>query len=360
MTVYEPIAFPLDRQARADLAAIAEDTIARGSKSFAAAARLFDPETRRSAMMLYAWCRYCDDTIDGQALGHRRLEADPAPVADGAAPFAAPFAASCAASVPAPSPTPGAAGMAERLARLEAETRAALAGRPSREPSFRAIAEVARRHALPADLVLRHLGGYRMDAAGRRYRTIEDVYDYCYHVAGVVGVLMAMVMGRSEPETLDRACDLGIAFQLTNIARDIVEDARNGRVYLPEDWLREADLAPGDIADRRHRPVVVLLANRLVDAAEPYYASAYHGLAALPPRSAWAVATAHGVYREIGLGVKARGVAAWDERISTGRRQKLAHVARGAAKAALARRGTVAPRPTTLWTRPRDGDDIAR
>ena len=319
-----PLARPLDPAARADLAAIAEDTIARGSKSFAAAARLFDPETRKSAMMLYAWCRHCDDTIDGQDLGfsnRRNL--------------------------------PSAISPAMRLDRLEAETRNAVAGGASSDPNFQAIAEVAARHALPETLLLEHLEGYRMDVEGRHYETIDEVFDYCYRVAGVVGVMMAVVMGRTEETVLDRACDLGIAFQLTNIARDIVDDARHGRIYLPAAWLREADLAPSDLLDRRQRPVVALLANRLVDTAEPYYLSAFHGLAALPPRSAWAVATAHGVYRQIGLQVKALGEAAWDSRVSTGKRQKLAHVARGAAKAALARRAQVPPRPETLWTRPR-------
>ena len=319
-----PLATPLDPAARADLAAIAEDTIARGSKSFAAAAKLFDPETRKSAMMLYAWCRHCDDTIDGQDMGYASRR-----------------------------PAPSGVGPAERLDRLEAETRAAVAGGASDDPNFQAIAEVFARHALPEALLLEHLEGYRMDVEGRHYETIDEVYDYCYRVAGVVGVMMALVMGRTEETVLDRACDLGIAFQLTNIARDIVEDARGGRIYLPADWLREADLKPADLLDRRQRPVVALLANRLVDAAEPYYVSAFHGLAALPPRSAWAVATAHGVYREIGLRVKALGAAAWDERVSTGKRQKLAHVARGAAKAILARRARVPPRPDALWTRPR-------
>ncbi|MEX6505186.1 phytoene/squalene synthase family protein [Jiella sp. M17.18] len=317
---------PLDAAARADLAAMAEDSIARGSKSFAAAARLFDPETRASAMMLYAWCRHCDDAIDGQVLGYGR------------------------------GPGAGAASPAGRLATLEAETLAALDGAPTREPAFRAIADVAARHGLPRTLLLEHLDGYRMDVEGRTYRTIADTLDYCYHVAGVVGVMMAVVMKAKDGEALDRACDLGIAFQLTNIARDIVEDARAGRVYLPGDWLAEADLRPDQVADPRSRPVVAVLAHRLVDLAEPYYESAFYGLAALPPRSAWAVATALGVYREIGLEVKARGPAAWDARIATSRAAKLRHVALGAGRVARARRAAPRPRLPGLFTRPNAAD----
>lgn len=326
MSVFTPIAVPLDPAARADLAAMAEDAIAKGSKSFAAAAKLFDPETRRSAMMLYAWCRHCDDAIDGQVLGFARR------------------------------PDLEASRPDERMAKLESETLAALAGRPTGDPCFKAIGDVVARHRLPPELLTQHLAGYRMDVDGRRYETITDTLEYSYHVAGVVGVMMSMVMGVREEATLDRAADLGIAFQLTNIARDIVEDARAGRIYLPEEWLAEADLRPGDVVDPRQRPVVALLANRLVDLAEPYYASAFHGLKDLPPRSAWAVATAHGVYREIGLQVKALGAAAWDQRVSTGRRQKLRHVTLGAARAAMSRRAKPQARPVDLWTRPRLGD----
>ena len=84
------------------------------------------------------------------------------------------------------------------------------------------------------------LQGFEMDVEGRRYDTLEDTLDYAYHVAGVVGVMMARIMGVQDAPTLRRAQDLGLAFQLTNIARDVVEDARGGRVYLPGQWLDEA------------------------------------------------------------------------------------------------------------------------
>ena len=173
MLVSQPIAVPLDPAARADLAAMAEDTIAKGSKSFAAAARLFDAETRRSAMMLYAWCRHCDDTIDDQVLGFARR------------------------------PLGSTATGAERLALLEAETLAALRGQPTSHPSFRAVADVAARHGLPQDLLLQHIEGYRMDVEEQHYATITDTLSYCYHVAGVVGVMMSLVMGVEDETTLE-------------------------------------------------------------------------------------------------------------------------------------------------------------
>jgi phytoene synthase len=294
--------------------------IAKGSQSFAAAARLFDRPTRESAVMLYAWCRHCDDVVDGQELGRTAMRKAPG--------------------------TP-----AERLGILERKTRAVLDGVPAEDAAFAGLGRVVERHAIPGRYPLAHLDGFRMDVEGRRYGTIDDTLDYCYHVAGVVGVMMAHVMGVREPAVLDRACDLGLAFQLTNIARDIVPDAQVGRVYLPTEWLAEAGIPADEVAAPRHRDKLAGLAGRLVDTAEPYYASALDGIAALPPRAAWAIATARGVYRQIGVEVKRRGPRAWDGRVSTLTAQKLGHVARGGL-IALTRSRTEPVRRDGMWRRP--------
>ena len=300
----------------------AEQSIAVGSKSFAAAAKLFDERTRRSAVMLYAWCRHCDDVIDGQQAGH-----DAVPI------------------------TPQEAQ--RRLALLQAQTHAVYAGVPASEPAFAAFAEVVREHDIPEHNALEHLAGFEMDVLDRRYHTQDDTLQYCYHVAGVVGLMMARVMGTHDPRTLDRACDLGLAFQLTNIARDIVEDARIGRCYLPAQWLEELNIPLQDLAAPEHRPAVAVLARRLVDLAEPYYASAQAGLAALPWRSAWAVATAAAVYRQIGVKVVAAGSHAWDTRVSTSKAEKLAAVSQGWWRAVSARWRQWPKRSAQLWNRPR-------
>lgn len=311
--------------------AAAAEAIRAGSKSFAAAARLFDRSTREGAILLYAWCRYCDDVVDGQALGFRSERGETV-------------------------------GAAERLALLQARTAAALRGEPDEEPAYVAIAEAVRRHAIPERYPAQHLAGFRMDVQGRTYRTIADTLDYAYHVAGVVGVMMAHVMGVRDPALLDRASDLGLAFQLTNIARDVVDDAEAGRVYLPAEWLIEAGLphrdgvvAPAAVRDPAHRARVAVVAARLVTAAEPYYASAAIGIRDLPPRSAWAIATARGLYRAIGLEVIRRGEHAWDRRVSTSRAAKLRHVATGAVAALgvrVTRLADAGARPP-LYARPR-------
>ncbi|WP_017348696.1 phytoene/squalene synthase family protein [Pantoea sp. A4] len=273
-------------------------TMAAGSKSFSAAARLFDPATRRSVLMLYSWCRFCDDVIDDQWLG---------------------FTA----------PTPSQIGADQRLAQLHTLTREAWEGKTMQEPAFAALQEVVQRHNLSRQYALEHLEGFAMDVRETRYFTFEDTLRYCYHVAGVVGLMMAQIMGVTDAKVLGHARDLGIAFQLTNIARDVIEDASNGRCYLPDSWIAEAGLTRENYAEEAHRMVLAVLAKRLVTEAEPYYASAQQGLPALPWRSAWAIATASGVYRAIGIKVVQRSSHAWDQRISTSNAEKVGLLIKG-------------------------------
>ncbi len=281
-----------DTAMQPDVLANSEQMIAVGSKSFAAAARLFSPQTRADAVMLYAWCRHADDVVDGQELGHNtRLAHDE--------------------------------NANERLARLTADTRAALEGKRSDDPVFEALRQVVQRNRIPHRHPLELLKGFEMDVGGRVYASEEDTLDYCYHVAGVVGVMMAMIMGVRDEAVLDRASDLGLGFQLTNIARDVIDDARVGRVYLPGDWLRAAGIEEIDPDNPEQRKVLHGLALRLLEQAEPYYASAYAGLPALPFRSAWAVAAARRVYRDIGNQLRRQGHQAWDGRVSTTKARKV-------------------------------------
>jgi 15-cis-phytoene synthase len=304
-----------------DLVQTSRATIKKGSKSFAAAAALFDTETRADAEMLYAWCRHCDDIIDGQELGHGMA-------------------------------TPDAVSANQRLTTLYEKTRAALAGEPTDDPEFAAFQRVALRRHIPERYAIELLDGFAMDVSARRYETLSDTLDYCWHVAGVVGVMMALVMGvdPNDLPTLRRAQDLGLAFQLTNISRDVIEDAANGRVYLPANWLAEAGVPEAEIGAPKHRVAVFSVVRRLLAEAEPYYASAVAGLSELPWRSAWAIAAAHGVYRQIGIIVQERGPKAWDKRASASGAKK-ATLALGGSWAALTSRfARPTPRPT-LWSK---------
>lgn len=281
-----------------ELAHWAALSIARGSRSFALASRLFDPATRRRAWLLYAWCRHCDDVIDGQEGGQGRV-AENAPAA-------------------------------LRLAELTERTRAAVTAEQSDINAFAALSAVVRETRMPVAYPLAHLTGYAMDVHERRFRHIDDTLDYCHHVAGVVGEMMAVVMNVA-PENRDlllRAADLGIAFQLTNIARDVFDDAAIGRCYLPEDWLAEAGIPPGDHVRPEHRGALVGIVRRLLDLADAYYASARAGAQRLPRRAGRAVLSAADIYAAIGTKVSAAGPAAWDHRQGTSIAEKLRFVVR--------------------------------
>jgi phytoene synthase len=252
--------------------------IRKGSKSFSLAARLFDPATRDAAFFLYGWCRYCDDQVD---------QAEKTEHAD---------------------------ELAARLKVLRDQTATAFSFAPQREPVFIALQYIAHRYGIPAHYALELIEGMAMDARNTRYRTLNELLLYCYRVAGTVGLMMSHVMGLRDENALKHAADLGIAMQLTNIARDITEDAAMGRMYLPLDWLDEAEIAPDEIAALEHRGKLAMLALRLLREADRYYRSGDAGLWHLSFRSACAVAAARHVYSEIGDLIRKRGSRAWDRR----------------------------------------------
>ena len=309
--------------ARPALVAHARQSIARGSKSFAMASTLFDPQTRERAWLLYAWCRKCDDIADGQDHGGT-LQG----VVDGQA----------------------------RLSTIRVMTDQALRGEPTGDPAFDGFGVVMRECAIPARYAHDLIEGFALDAREWRPRSEDDMLRYCYHVAGAVGCMMAVLMGvdPDDQATLDRACDLGLAFQFANIARDISEDEAADRCYLPQEWLAEMDMPPGEHMKPWVRPRLAILARRMADMAAAYEDSARHGTGALPPRAAWAVLAAAGIYGDIAREVARRGEQAWDARVITTKAAKLGWVARaGMQVIGRAKRWPAdTPRPAHLWTRP--------
>ena len=230
-----------------------------GSKTFFAASRLLPSRVRGPAIALYAFCRVADDAID---LSSDRVLALTA--------------------------------LNERLRRI-------YAGEPMAFAPDRALATVVRDFDMPLALVSALLEGFEWDAEGRRYETIEDLQAYAARVAGSVGAMMAVVMRTRSEQALARACDLGVAMQLTNIARDVGEDARSGRLYLPLQWMREAGLEPtiwleDPVFDARIASVV----RRMIQAADVLYQRSEHGIGHLPRDCRPAIRAARLVYAEIG------------------------------------------------------------
>lgn len=270
--------------------------IAEGSKSFAAASNLFDLTTREQVWMLYAWCRRCDDLVDGQHLGGELDRNEQ---------------------------------LADRVTALRVLTQAALDRRPTSEVAFDAYGQVASETGLTLADADEVIAGFELDEQDWRPRTQDDLMRYCYYVAGAVGMMMGVIMGidRDDTETLDQAVDLGISFQLANIARDILEDDAAGRCYIPLEWLVEEDIEPGQHTKPHHRQELADMAARLIDLMELHESHARHGITKLTFRNRWAVMAAMRIYGGIGRQVRAAGCEAWHTRIHTTRWEKLRHVA---------------------------------
>ena len=244
--------------------------IRTGSKSFFAASLLLPPSVRRPAYGLYAFCRLSDDAVDEAGSRFRSRAAS--------------------------------ARLSERLS-------LAYAGRPADAPADRALADIVTAHAIPEALPRALLEGLAWDAEGRRYASVSDLADYAARVAGAVGAMMALIMGVRGEGALARACDLGVAMQFTNIARDIGEDARAGRLYLPLDWLAQAGIDPDAFLERPvATPALRGVAARLLAAAETFYARAEPGIEALPYGCRPAIRAARLIYAEIGRAIEANGL----------------------------------------------------
>jgi 15-cis-phytoene synthase len=292
----DPAAFQSRAQAgdgtvQGDIAAC-RALLKEGSKSFHAASLLLPQRVRSPASALYAFCRVADDAIDN-------------------------------------------AGTHAALARLGTRLDRAYAGQPENHPVDRAFAHCIMRYALPRAVPDALLEGFLWDIEGRIYRTQADLEDYCVRVAGTVGVMMALIMERRSPEALARASDLGIAMQLTNIARDVGEDQRNGRLYLPHDWLIDAGIEPAafmakPVLDSRFRHVM----RRLLALADTYYERARGGIALLPIDCRPAIHAARLIYGEIGRRIEQAGLDSLTQRAVTPRSRKLELLAQAFAETA--------------------------
>lgn len=303
---------------RESLVGLAREAMRRGSRSFALASRLLDKGTRERAWLLYAWCRRCDDIADGQDHGGA-LKLDES-------------------------------SGRNRIEAIRILTRRALDGQPTAEVAFDALGQVATEAGLTGDMIEDVIDGFALDAEGWRPRSEADLMRYCFHVAGAVGVMLARAMGvpAEDHDTLDRACDLGLSFQLVNIARDVWEDDAADRCYLPVEWLAEADIPPGEHMRPEFREQLVGLVARLLDLAEEHEAAARFGANRLPFRQRWSVLAATEIYGAIARKIRERGPAAWDHRVRTGHLAKLGLVAR-AFFAAF--KDAPEPEPMPRWTR---------
>ena len=253
---------PSDADFYADLLAC-RAALRGGSRTFFAAARVLPARVSRPATALYAFCREADDVVD---CGTGTLDS------------------------------------------LHLRLDAIYAGRPQPHPADRALAEVVARFDLPRVLLDALLEGFAWDAEGRRYESLAELQDYAARVAGTVGATMAVLMGARTPALVARACDLGTAMQLTNIARDVGEDARAGRLYLPQTWLRDEGIDPAAwLRDPHFSPALGRVVQKLLGVADALYRRADTGIAGLPWDCRPGIAAARLLYAQIGAEVVRHG-----------------------------------------------------
>ena len=179
------------------------------------------------------------------------------------------------------------------------------------------------------------IDGVASDLDTVAFETESDLLRYAYKVAGTVGLMMCSVLDVDDHRAAPFAIDLGVAMQLTNIARDIQEDAENGRRYVPAAWLDGATAREIALPDPVLMPKLQVAAERLIQLAETYYESAYDGFGFLPSRSRFAILIAARVYRQIGVKLQRRDFAVWQGRTIVSTAEKLA-VASAAGTAYLA------------------------
>ncbi|MEQ8858874.1 MAG: phytoene/squalene synthase family protein [Pseudomonadales bacterium] len=233
-----------------------------GSRSFALAARLLPRSIADAATGLYAFCRVADDLIDGAGSAPARERALD--------------------------------GLRRRLDDVYRQ-------QPGEHPEDRVLACLVHDHGVPRALPDALLEGFAWDAEGRRYRTLAELEAYGVRVAGTVGLMLCLLMGERRPQQLARACDLGIAMQLTNIARDVGEDARAGRLYLPLDWFEAAGLdAAGWLRAPAHGARLARMVDALLIRADELYRRGDAGIERLPRGCRPGIRAARRIYADIG------------------------------------------------------------
>ena len=257
-----------------------ERSLAQNGKSFHWAGRLLGVRAGHDAAELYSICRVLDDMADGDINnGPARLE----------------------------------------------QIRAGLTGDTSaHDPMLLSLVPFVAAQGISNAVLVALIDGLLEDQQDVALTDEAALLRYSYRVAGTVGLMMCNVLGCEDRAGLSHAVDLGIAMQLTNIARDVKEDAKMGRRYLPGSWLDNMTSAEILAADDPQREVVSLAVARLLRLAEVYYASGTVGLVYLPLRAHLAISVAARVYRQIGVQLLAKGCRWYAGREVTSKPVKLA------------------------------------
>lgn len=212
----------------------------------------------------------------------------------------------------------------ERLERWKRDVAAALEGLPVEHPVFPALVEITRRHRIPQEHLAAVLDGVAMDLDFAGFETFEELERYCYHVAGTVGLCCIRIWGYHDERAIPAAIDCGLAFQLTNILRDLGEDANAGRIYLPRADLQRFDFTAEDLRAQSRDDRFERLMRFEADRAQQAYARARALFDYLEPPGKPILAAMFGIYGGLLAKIEARGFDVYSRRIRLSRPRKLA------------------------------------
>jgi phytoene synthase len=201
------------------------------AKNFYYSFLLLSSPQRRAMCAIYAFMRYCDDLSDAEGIPDR----------------------------------------AAAIARWRVDLDKALVGAPAEHPLWPAFADAVERYRIPHQYFHDMIAGVSSDLEPRRIRTFQELYDYCYRVASVVGLTVVHIFGFDSPDALKLAEKCGVAFQLTNIIRDVREDAEHGRVYFPEEDLERFGVSTEDLHAPQVSPQLRALLAFEADRAREHY-----------------------------------------------------------------------------------------
>jgi phytoene synthase len=254
-----------------------KQVLARHGKTFYWASLFLGPEVADKAAKLYQFCRFVDDLADGDLRDREE-------------------------------------SLENIRARLNGIDRSA-------GPEVEAFMQLAKENDIPLIAARELLDGMLKDQQLTGVSDEAELLRYCHAVAGTVGLMMCRVLNCEHQRANSFAIDLGIAMQLTNISRDVLEDAKMGRRYLPASWVDMSALEIAEAGIASHQPVAVAV-NRLLDLSEDYYQSALLGIQLLPLRSRLSITVALRVYRQIGWVLRRRNLCWWQGRVCVSKTEK--------------------------------------
>lgn len=239
------------------------------SKSFYISAKMLPAQKRWATFALYGFCRYADNLIDNPR--NRSVE-----------------------------------DLIQEVEYLEHEITCAYKSGESEHPVIQPLIYVAQKYHIPMEYPIDLLKGVKMDLTRKRYETFDDLYVFCYRVAGVVGLMMTYVLGYKSDDVFKYAEKLGIAMQLTNILRDVQEDKNMGRIYLPQEDLQRFGLNECDIMDEKMHGQLRALMKFQIKRAHRYYSEANKGIHLLNRNTQFAIFSASKIYHGILHKIEAR------------------------------------------------------